>query len=111
MEGGGWTMQEIGEYQDRYTEGFQAGRRMGFGISGLALGLVTFLSLLGLEKAILTMVLGALAMRGDPRVPAAKRLGIAAIALSVIFILTAVVLLYLFHDRYSELIENLKKLS
>lgn len=104
-------MHEIEEYQDKYAEGFQAGKRTGFGIAALALGLVTYLSLLGMEKAILTIVLGVLAMRGEPRLPVARRLGIISIALSVLFILTAAVLLYLFQDKYAELIGNLKKLS
>jgi hypothetical protein len=35
---------------------YEAGRRVGFGVSALLLGFVTFLSLLGAEKAILAIV-------------------------------------------------------
>jgi|WetSurMetagenome_2_1015567.scaffolds.fasta_scaffold1169418_1 hypothetical protein len=104
-------MHDIEEYQDKYAEGYQAGKRTGFGIAALALGLVSYLSLLGLEKAVLTIVLGVLAMKGEIPTPIAKRLGIASIALGVIFILSAAVLLYLFQDKFAELIGNLKKLS
>jgi hypothetical protein len=57
------------ESVDKNGEAYDTGRRVGFGVSALALGLVTFLSLLGAEKAILAIVLGALAVRGGSRSP------------------------------------------
>ena len=54
--------------------------------SALALGLVAFLSLLGMEKAILAIVLGSVAIRGAARGTLARRLGSVAIGLGGLFL-------------------------
>jgi hypothetical protein len=93
------------------AEAYDAGRRVGFGVSALALSLVAFLSLLGLEKAFLAIVLGALALKGEGSEPLARRLGTASILLSITFLLTALVLFIVFQDRFAELFRLLKDLS
>ena len=45
-------MATLSDKVDHRAEAYDAGRRVGFGVSALALGLVTFLSLIGAEKAI-----------------------------------------------------------
>ena len=50
------------EQEEQIAEAFNAGRRVGFGVSALVLSFVAFLSLLGAEKAILAIVLGTLAV-------------------------------------------------
>lgn len=103
-------MNEISELnQDRAA--YETGRRTGFGIAALALGLASFLSLLGAEKAILTIVLGVLASRGTAAGALPRRLGVAAIWLGAIFIVTLAVVLVLYHDKFIELIRLLQKLS
>ena len=99
------------ESQVRYVEAYNTGRRVGFGISALTLSIVAYLSLLGLEKAILAIVLGALALRGMKQGALARRLGIVSIILSVIFIITFFVVMFLFWDKVKEIIVLLRKLS
>ena len=93
------------------TDAFCAGRRVGFGISSLVLSLVGFLSLLGAEKAILAIVLGALAIRGSGHGTLARRLGIIAICLGAVFLLTVAVVLVVYWGRILDVIQMLQKLS
>ncbi|MHC4407180.1 MAG: hypothetical protein ACYTG0_46805 [Planctomycetota bacterium] len=104
-------MTTSGEHVGRTAEAYDAGRRVGFGISALALGLVSFLSLLGAEKAILAIVLGALAVRGSDPIPLSRRLGGVAIVLGVVFLLTMGVVLVVFWDRAVEFVRLLQQLS
>jgi hypothetical protein len=104
-------MTTSGEQLDRTAEAYDAGRRVGFGVSALALGLVTFLSLLGAEKAILAIALGALAVRGGDPSPLSRRLGTAAIVLGVVFLLTLAVVLVVFWDRAVEFVRLLQQVS
>lgn len=95
----------------RLAAAYDAGWRLGLAVSALAVGLVAFLSLLGAEKAILAIVLGTLAARGSMPGALPRRLGAAAIALGMVFLLTALVLLTLFWDQAAEMIRLLQKLS
>ncbi len=97
--------------RNEMTDAFRAGRRVGFGISALVLSLVGFLSLLGAEKAILAMVLGALAIRGSGHGTLARWLGMIAICLGTVFLLTVAVVLIVYWDRVLEAIRMLQKLS
>ena len=104
-------MTTSGEHVDKTTEAYDAGRRVGFGVSALALGLVAFLSLLGAEKAILAIALGVLAVRGNDSSPLSRRLGSAAIVLGVVFLLTVGVVLVVFWDQAVEFVRLLQQLS
>ena len=104
-------MTAAGEHFDKTAEAYEAGRRVGFGVSALAIALVTFLSLLGAEKAILAITLGALAAHGRGPTPLSRRLGIAAIVLGVLFLLTVGVLLVVFWDQAVEFVRLLQQLS
>ena len=97
--------------REEMTDAFCAGRRVGFGISALVLSLVGFLSLLGAEKAILAIVLGALAIRGSGHGALARRLGVIAICLGTVFLLTMVVVLIVFRGQVLEFVQMLHKLS
>jgi hypothetical protein len=104
-------MAESEQRQDPVAAAFDAGRRIGFGVSALALSLVAFLSLLGTEKAILAIVLGVLALRGGAGGTLAKRLGIFAISIASLFIATVGVVLVVFWDKVVELVHALEALS
>lgn len=96
---------------DRTAAAYDAGRCVGFGISALALGLISFLSLLGAEKAILAIVLGVLAVGGSDPSPLSRRLGGAAIVLGAVFLLTVGVVLVVFWDQAVEYVRLLQQLS
>jgi hypothetical protein len=90
---------------------FAEGRRAGLGTAALAAGVISFVSLLGVEKALLAVVLGVLAIRGAAAGASARRLGLAAILLGGLFVATLAVLLALFHDKFAELLRQLQQLS
>jgi hypothetical protein len=90
---------------------FDAGRRAGLAIAAVALGVVTFLSLLGLEKAGLAIILGVLALRGRTAAVATRRLAMTAIGLGTLFVLTVAVLLAVYWDRLARFLVELQKLS
>src|SRR5262245_61556922 len=58
------AMATVPQRQEAIAEAFDGGRRAGLAVAAMALGVVTFLSLLGLEKAGLAIILGVLALRG-----------------------------------------------
>jgi len=101
--------EEIG--REEIADAFCAGRRVGFGISALVLSLVGFLGLLGAEKAILAIILGALAIRGSSQGALARRMGVIAICLGTVFLLTLVVVLIVFRGQLLEFVQMLHKLS
>jgi hypothetical protein len=100
-----------GENLDNPAAAYDAGRRVGFGVSALALGLVTFLSLLGAEKAILAIVLGVLAARGSDARTLPWRLGVAAVVLGSVFLVTVGIVLVVFWDQAVEFVRLLQQLS
>jgi hypothetical protein len=100
------------EQQDlSVSRAYDAGRRAGLAISALALSLVGFLSLLGAEKAILAIVLGVLAVRGGQGRTAATRMGLVAVTLGVVWLVSMAVLLIVFWPKVMELAELLQRLS
>jgi hypothetical protein len=104
-------MTSIEGHPDQIAEAFSAGRRTGLAVSALALSFVAFLSLLGAEKAILAVVLGALAARKAEPGTLARRLGLAAIAIAVLFLMTLGLVLALYWDQLAELIRMIQQLS
>ena len=104
-------MLEVELSKGQNSEAFRLGRSTGLGIAALALSVVSFLSLLGAEKAILAIVLGALAARGSAPAALARRFGIAAICIGTVFLLTLALVLAVYWGKVIELIQLLQKLS
>lgn len=86
------------------------GRRQGMATAALALGLVSFLNLLGMEKAILAIVLALLAMSGSTSPLVRRRSGF-AVGLALLYVLTIALVLVLYHDQLNEFLQLLTKLS
>lgn len=82
------------------------GQRYAFGLASLLLGIASFVHLLGVEKAVLAIVFGVLAVR--PRVPRLRpgwaRAGMILGAVMLACTLTA---LLLFHHELFALVERL----
>jgi hypothetical protein len=93
------------------AKAFAAGRSAGLAIAALAAGVISFVSLLGAEKAVLAVVLGILAIRGAAPGSSARRLGILGILLGGLFVVTLVVLLAVLHDQFAKLVRLLHQLS
>ena len=99
------------ENQSQGVDAYRAGRGTGLAAAALALGAVSFLTLLGAEKAILAIVLGLVALRdAAPNTPA-RRLATGAVALAALFLVTLVVLLAVYWQDALQLVEQLQKLS
>jgi uncharacterized BrkB/YihY/UPF0761 family membrane protein len=86
------------------------GRRQGLAIAALALGLVSFLNLLGAEKSILAIVLAISAMSGSVSRQVRRR-SLAAIGLAILHLVTIGVVLVLFQEELGQLVELLQKLA
>lgn len=86
------------------------GRSEGLATAAIALGVLSFIQLLGAEKAILAIVLAVLALRGTPSQQGRRR-SFAAIALGVVYLAITAVTLILFQDELAELIGLLQSLG
>lgn len=86
------------------------GRKQGLAAAALALGLLSFLNLLGAEKAILALVLGFAALSGATDTGVRRR-SLAAIGLAAIYLVSVVIVLVVFRDRLADLIEALNALG
>ena len=87
------------------------GWRVGLATGALAAAVVAFVSLLGIEKAVLAAVLSLFAVRGAPRDSLARRLSMAAFVLAAIYAITYLLVLVLLHDRLAELLRLMQNLG
>jgi hypothetical protein len=87
----------------------QQGRREGFAIAALALSLVSFVHLLGAEKALLAIVLAVAAVRGGAGL--ARRRGRIALAIAGVYLVTCIVSVVMLRDKFGELIGLLSELG
>jgi hypothetical protein len=92
---------------------FVLGQRYTLAAVALALALLSFLNVGGLEKAVLAIVLGLRALKSDPGPPIEQRRGWARLGIGLaaahIVVLATVILLNL--HRLPKLIEALRTLS
>jgi hypothetical protein len=92
---------------------FVLGQRYTLATLALALALLSFLNLAGLEKAILAIVLGLRALKPAPQPPLQARRGWArmAIGLGVAHVVLVVTVILLNLDRLSRLLDALRAMS
>jgi hypothetical protein len=90
---------------------YQEGRRLGLATGALALSVVAFVNMLGIEKSVLAGVLALLSLQGARPVASVLRRGRAALAIAAVHAVTIVTVLILFHDKLLQLIHLLQKLS
>jgi hypothetical protein len=90
---------------------YQAGRRAGFAVAALACSVVAFISLLGAEKAILALVLSAWAVRESASGSPARKVGMIAVGVAVVYLITYVAVIAIFHERIGALLHQLQQLG
>jgi hypothetical protein len=96
---------------DSHTEAFREGKRAGLAIAAIGGSAVAFVSLLGIEKAVLAIVLAIVAIRGAAPKSHTRRLAFVAIGLAMLYVVTFAVVMVLFHDKLGELIRLLQQMS
>jgi len=97
--------------EDLHREAFRQGRQAGLAVAAVATSAVAFVSLLGIEKAILAIVLAVLALHGAASKSRTRRLAFIAIGLGVLYALTFAVMILLFRDKLGELIHLLQQMG
>lgn len=96
---------------DAVTAAYRQGRQAGLALGALAVSLAAFISLLGLEKAILAVVLASLALRRTPPDSPGRRIGLAAIAVACLYAVTFVIVMVAFREKLFELSRLLQQLG
>jgi len=86
------------------------GRGEGLALAALALSIVSFVNMLGAEKALLAIVLAVLGLR-SAHSRASRRWCWIAIALASVYVATILLVLVLFHDQLGQLIHLLQTLA
>lgn len=92
---------------------FVLGQRYTLATVALALGLLSFLNVAGLEKAVFAIVLGVKALRPTPGPPLQQRRGWArlGIGLGAAHVVLVATVILLFLDRLPRLLEALRAVS
>ncbi len=89
------------------------GQKAAFAMAALLTGITSYVSLLGMEKGILAVIFGVLALKAAPAPRLVERRGWAwtGVLLGAGMIVLVPVLLLLFQDQVRELITALEKLQ
>jgi hypothetical protein len=92
---------------------FVLGQRYTLATLALALALLSFLNLAGMEKAVLAIVLGLRSLKPTPQPPLEQRRGWArmAIGLGIAHVVLVVAVILLNLDRISTLLDALRAMS
>jgi hypothetical protein len=94
-----------------FESAFDQGRRTGLATAALALSVVSFVNLLGIEKSILAAILGMVALQGADPIRSLLRRGRIAIALAALHATTVVIVLIVLRDKLGSLLAHLQSLS
>lgn len=88
------------------------GQKYAYATASLLLGLTCFVSLLGMEKALLALVFGLLALRREPGPALIQRRGWArlGVGLGAAMLVFVPAMLLVFRERLAALIDALQKL-
>ena len=91
----------------RVSEGV-LGQKYAFATASLVLGIASFIHFLGMEKAILAILFGVLALR-SPAARLRRNWAIAGIVLGCIMVIVVLFAIIFYHEELTALIEYLKK--
>ena len=89
------------------------GQKYAFATVSLVLGIFSFINLLGLEKPILAIVFGWLALRAkpEPRLNQHRMWAQVGLLLGAVILITVPTLIIVYFDRLREFIEILSRLN
>ena len=99
--------------ENQTRESLILGQKYAFATVSLILGIFSFVNLLGLEKPILAIVFGWLALRANPEPPLKEHRVWAktGVTLGTIILIVVPLIIILNFDRVRELVELLSKLD
>lgn len=104
-------MADIDSVKGPVLAAYEEGRRTGLATAALALSIVAYINLLGVEKSLLAIVLAVLALRGTERARTALRRGRAALVIGVVHVVIFVAALAVFHRQLGQLMHLLQQLG
>jgi hypothetical protein len=89
------------------------GQKYAYATAALLVGIASFISLLGAEKAILAVVFGVLALkaRPEPVLRSRRRWAQTGLALGIVFLVFLPVFLVIYRDRLYEMLTTLQRMS
>jgi len=105
------TEQNTAEHSAALAAARDEGRRLGLATAALAMAIVSFINLLGVEKSLLAVVLGLLALRGSNIAGAVRNRSRVALILGTLHLLTVLLVLILFREELSEFLAMLYELN
>lgn len=91
-------------------EAYQRGRRGGLATAALALSVIAYVNLLGLEKSILAFVLAVLALMGMQKGKLPRSRAAIALVLATVHACTLVVVVLVYWDQLTALARNVIQL-
>ena len=99
--------------ENQTRESLILGQKYAFATASLVLGICSFVNLLGLEKPILAIIFGWLALRSqpEPQLTEHRVWAKAGVVLGTIILIVVPILIILNFDRLREFIEVLSKLN
>lgn len=99
--------------ENQTKESLILGQKYAFATAALILGIVSFVNLLGLEKPILAIIFGWLALRKTPAPPLTEHRGWAkaGVVLGTIVLIVVPVLIILNFNQLREFVQILSKLN
>lgn len=99
--------------ENQTKESLILGQKYAFATAALILGIVSFVNLLGLEKPILAIIFGWLALRATPAPPLTEHRGWAkaGVVLGTIVLIVVPVLIILNFNQLREFVQILSKLN
>ena len=90
---------------------YRRGQRAGLALAGLGIAVMAFISLLGVEKSLLALVIAAVALRGAGADRTTQRRAWLAIGLALVHWIVLGTVVTLFHQQLAQLIALLQRLS
>jgi hypothetical protein len=90
---------------------YQEGQRRGLAIAALAVSLIAFINLANIEKSLLAIVLGVLAIRGATKDESAYRWGRIAIFIAIVTIILVVTLFVVYYSTLVDIVRLLHTLG
>jgi hypothetical protein len=96
---------------DAETVAYREGQRDGLAAAAVAISLLSFINLFGIEKAFLAIFFGILAMRGTTSLERAYGWSRIAIVIAIIHVVVVAILLVVYHNTFVQLLHFIETLG